>query len=207
VLAVSQYNVFTEEHIATLTGQLRSRRGRARAVGELASADFEQFERPPRVALLLAALNAPVLRDRARDSLVRALWGLDDADLERLGEKERSALRNSLTLAIPHLHADYLVAAVKILRRLNDTEAIHDLEQLIEHLKVSSDQALSWEEYTAENRVRTAANVACKRLKLLAEQMVPTATLLRPAPAPGQEELLRPASSGRSNPDELLRPE
>src|SRR5437868_1110777 len=61
--------ILTEQSLVDLTGRLRSHVGwiRSRAAAELRETDFEEFERPPRTSLLLAALNAPALRDRARD--------------------------------------------------------------------------------------------------------------------------------------------
>lgn len=220
-------NAFTEEQIAGLTNALRGRSGRSRsrAVADLAGVDFERFERQPQVALLLAAMNAPALRDRARDSLARVLSGLDDSEIARLHPEERLALRHSLALAKPYLHADFLLAAVHTLFQLGDVDALPDLERLIERATITKtttrkitlgygiESQISYsfqgtpEEVHAMNRVRTAAHVACERLRLLAEQMAPAAKLLRPAVAPAPEQLVRPASATCSDSEHLVRPE
>jgi hypothetical protein len=213
---------FTEEQIAELTNQLRSRsRGvRDRATFRLAGVDLEQFERPPRVSLLLAALNSQELQDRARDSLARVLRGLDDAKLLRLGQDERNALRQSINLRKPHRHAEFLVEVVRTLLHLGDTGAILGLERLVERsairkkwstpLRYDSSHIMTtfegaYDEEHAMHRVHNAAHTACERLRLLAEKVAQGATLLHPASAPEDEQLVRPASTSTSDPDQLLR--
>jgi hypothetical protein len=223
---MARAKVFTEEQIADLTNQLRSGWVRGRTVKALADTDFEQFEQPLRMAFLLAALNATALRDRARDSLARVLRGLDDAELASLGPEERLALRRSLELARPHLHADFLVAVANTLLHIGDTNAVRDLERLVQRSTISSEKSVQadgdygpvitkwvrtfegrWDEERDMSRVRTAAHVACERLKLLAEQATSDGNLLHAASAPESEQLVRPASAGRREPEDLLRPE
>jgi hypothetical protein len=102
---------FTSNHMEQLARHLRSHLSWVRqpTVEELAEVDFEQFERPPQLSLLIAALNAPELRDRSRDSLARVLRGLEAEDLQRFGPDERRMLRESIKWSKPYLHADYLV--------------------------------------------------------------------------------------------------
>jgi hypothetical protein len=112
---------------------LRSRAGWTRhpAVEELADLDFEQLDRPPQLALLVAALNAPELRGRARDSLARVLRGLDDEQLEQIGREGRRQLRASIKPCKPHVHAEFLVEVARALLRLEDVAAVPDLDRLV----------------------------------------------------------------------------
>jgi len=194
------------------------------AVEALLNADFEEFERPPRLDVLLGAMNAPELRDRARDSITRVLRGMAHGDPAYIGSEERRALRSAINLSRPQTHADFLVEASNTLLRIRDTEAIPVLEKLVERTTIrqyvaeeyrprqgtTRRLARSFEGTPAEEhdvrRVRSAAHVACERLKLIAEKGATFADLLHPAMAPEEDALLRPAGCHESDPDHLLRP-
>ncbi len=218
---------FTAEYIADLADRLRDRLWwvRNRAAHDLTDIDLEQFERPPRLGLLLAALNAPTLRVRAQESLTRVLRGLDDDELARIGEQDCHHLRQCLDLGKPHLHADFLIAVVRVLVRLEDRGAKPGLDRLLERTTISSykirlpagtgivqERTVRTFEGTIEEehnlrRVRSAAHVACEQLRRLADCAAPARILLQPAFPPEPEELLRPASITASDPETLLRPD
>ena len=225
---LGQREPFTQEQILDLTLRLRSRWAwaRGRAAYELADADFEQLERPPRLGLLLAALHAKALRGKAEESLARVLRGLDEDELAMLGGKERQTLRRLLSEPKPYLHSDFLIAVVHVLVRLEDMDSLSDLERLVERSTISQyvtrERRGYWtrglnkeivrsfegtyDEEHSMRRVRSAANVACEQLRRLAEQPELGTTLLHPASSPESEELLRPATTFNSEPDRLLRP-
>lgn len=216
---------FPDDHVAELTRRLHSRLGWVRhpAVEELADVDFEPFEQPPRLALL-AAMNAPELRDRARDSLARVLRAMEPDDLRQIGPEERRILRASIKWSRPQAHADYLVEVAQMLLRLGDTDAIHVLDNLVERStirqymveeyhkgqgttrRVERSFRGSHAEEREVRRVRSAAHVACERLRLLGKKLAPGGTLLHPASAPESEELLRPAGNPAVDPSHLLHP-
>jgi len=218
---------FTSEYIADLADRLRDRLWwvRNRAAHELTDIDLEQFERPPRLGLLLAALNAPALRVRAQESLTRVLRGLNAEELTRVGEQECHNVRQCLDLDKPHLHADFLIAVVHFLVRLEDTGAKPGLNRLLARTTISSykirlpagtgivqERTVRTFEGTREEehnlrRVRSAAHVACEQLRRLADSADPAKNLLQPAFPPEPQQLLRPASTATSDPDTLLRPD
>src|SRR5205085_5199473 len=108
--SMTEERLLTSDQISDLTNRLHSRTGwgRRRAVVELLSADFEQFERPPQFELLVAALHTAALQARARQSLTHILGRLGKEDGPRLGIRERNILRSSLVRTPPHQYADFL---------------------------------------------------------------------------------------------------
>ena len=215
----------TSEQIAEWIDRLRSRFAwtRAQAVEELVEVDFERLERPPQVSLLLAAMNAPELRDKAPESLTRVLRGLEPEEHDLIDHDARHSLRKSIRLSKPHRHADFLVEVSSCLLRLRDFEAIPLLENLVERCIIRQHMAekhgrgwgttrnieRGFRGYPAEEhdvrRVRSAAHVACERLKLMAETAAAGGTLLHPELRPDPEDLLRPAIHSHSDPEHLLR--
>lgn len=216
---------FSDGHFSELARMLRSRLVWVRhpAVEELAGIDFEQIERPPQLRLLLAAMNAPELRDKARDSLTRVLSGIIAEDLKQIGFGERQMLRAAVKTSSPLLHPDFLIAVSHTFDRLGDTEAIPTLEHLVDRSTIAKPvqrTPLPWTvgvyappepaepseaEKTEMRRVRSAAHVACERLRLLAETPTPGGALLHPASAPEPDELLRPAGNPATDSSLLLR--
>jgi hypothetical protein len=218
--------LLSDEQIIEFTRQLRRRARFARqaAVEVLANVAFDQFARPDRLALLLAALNTSELRDKARESLTYALRGMDEAQLASLRPDERRALRLSIAKALPHQHAEFMIAVVRALLHSGDLEAIPALASLMERSAISrrvvrryangwgyrSDVVVSFEGTREEEhdtrQVHTATHVAYERLTLLAEQLATKGNLLVPASSPDDDTLVRPASASSSEDANLLRP-
>jgi hypothetical protein len=153
---------------------------------------------------------------------VRVLADVENIDPEQFGPLERWSLRTSLDRESPHRHADFLIAVARTLLYIEDVVSVPHLEKLVERSTVSKKYVREAgdlysgetrlapvfkgtpEEAEQMRRVRSAANVACERLKMLAEKAAPSATLLRPVNP--ETKLLRPASASRSQADHLLRP-
>jgi hypothetical protein len=218
--------LLSDEQIGDLTAQLRHRTRFARraAVEILTNVDFDQFERPVRLSLLLAALDTPELQDLARGALTRVLRGMDDAELAALLPDERRSLRQSLASAFPHRHAEFIIGVVRALVHSCDLEAIPELASLMEKSAISrrvvrrfahgwgyTDSIVASFEGTREEesemwRVHTAAHVAYERLAALAERLETKGDLLVPAAEPRDDTLLRPGAATSSEDAYLLRP-
>jgi hypothetical protein len=133
----------------------------------------------------------------ARAALIRLLPGVRPGDAEILNSSQRQALYQRLRLSDARTHPEFLMAILKALEQIGDTEAVPYVQALADSQPAS----------LREQRVCQAAQDCLPYLLSCAQSNRDSQVLLRAAgDAEPIERLLRPIrSNGEPPPDHLLR--
>jgi hypothetical protein len=175
---------------------------------------------PGALGLIIESLASRWTRSLAREALAEWLYLVQARDDPALSDHQLQALRRAVVHSLPYTHADFLIAALGALARMDDADARSAAEHVLGGAQDARGEPSSWRRGPqltnllpeARDRgpvlgcVRQAARACLNHLDWVREQEHLRGSLLTPADPP-DDSLLRPAMPSALEEDAtLVRP-